>query len=410
MENEWEIDRMELYRLWQEHPDWTKPRLADALQRSLTWVKKWLKRFREAPHHNLKMFCSLSRAPHHRTRHIVKHVRDAILHLRDTLHEQYRRVVGPKPILYHLRQVFEERSEYVPRSTSTVWKILKNAGRITNRARYSEPLVRPEPMQHWELDFGQVSPELEFVVTIDRGTSILVNTHTFTHYNAETALQAVAEMLILIGCPPKLRFDNDPRLVGSMQSDGFPSAFMRFLHCLGIEPDIVPPGRPQDKPYVERAIRTVKHECLYAEPVEDWLAARGQLESFRWFYNHERAHQGDVCDNRPPFVAFPSLPTMPHVPDVVDPDAWLRAYHGRTFKRHIGQNGRVSVGTYDYYVGYALSNEKIGVFLDANERCLRFLHHGGIVRELEIQGLVGHAVPFDDYLKLMLFEARTADA
>ncbi len=98
------------------------------------------------------------------------------------------------------------------------------------------------------------------------------------------------------------------------------------------------------------------------------------------------------------------------MPDVVDPDAWLHAYHGRTFKRHIGQNGRVSVGTYDYYVGYTLSGEKIGVFLDANERCLRFLHRGGIVRELEIQGLMGQPLSFGDYLKLMLAEARTADA
>lgn len=410
MESEWELDRIKLYRLWQEHPQWTKPQLAETLQRSLSWVKKWLKRFREAPQHNLKMFCSLSRAPQHHTRSIAKSVRDAILHLRDTLHERYRRVVGPKPILYHLQQAFLERTEYVPRSTRTVWKILKDAGRITSRARSCEPLVRPAPMQHWELDFGQVSPELEFVVTIDRGTSILVNTHTFTHYNAEGALQSVAEMLLLMGCPPKLRFDNDTRLVGSWQSDGFPSAFMRFLHCLGVEPDIVHPGRPQDKPYVERAIRTVKHECLYVEPFEDWLAARAQLETFRWFYNHERAHQGDGCDNRPPYLAFPSLPILPSVPEVVDPDVWLRAYHGRTFKRHVGQNGRVSVGTYDYYVGYGLSGEKIGVFLNADERYLRFLHHGTVVRELEIQGLVGHLLSFSDYLKLMLSEARTADA
>jgi S-adenosylmethionine synthetase len=91
MESEWELDRIELYRLWQEHPDWSKPRLAEAVQRSLSWVKKWLKRFGEATHHNLKMFCSLSRAPQHHTRRIVKRVRDAILQLRATLHERYHR-------------------------------------------------------------------------------------------------------------------------------------------------------------------------------------------------------------------------------------------------------------------------------------------------------------------------------
>ena len=45
--------------------------------------------------------------------------------------------------------------------------------------------------------------------------------------------------------------------------DRFPSALMRFLLCVGIQPDVCPPKRPDLKPYVERFNRTQKEECIY---------------------------------------------------------------------------------------------------------------------------------------------------
>ena len=104
MEREWELDRMRLFQLRRDYPDWTLPRLAQALRRSLSWVKKWLKRFREAGPPSLTMFKSRSRAPQRRPRQIVSAVRDSILSLRDELKAVYGRVVGPKTILYHLQQ------------------------------------------------------------------------------------------------------------------------------------------------------------------------------------------------------------------------------------------------------------------------------------------------------------------
>ena len=40
--------RANLYHLWQQHPQWDHASLAAALGSSKGWVKKWLKRFREA--------------------------------------------------------------------------------------------------------------------------------------------------------------------------------------------------------------------------------------------------------------------------------------------------------------------------------------------------------------------------
>jgi len=40
-------DRANLYYVHQHHPDWSQRELAQALKRSESWVKKWLKRFQE---------------------------------------------------------------------------------------------------------------------------------------------------------------------------------------------------------------------------------------------------------------------------------------------------------------------------------------------------------------------------
>lgn len=411
MEGEWELDRMRLYQLRREHPEWTLVQLAQAVGRCLSWVKKWLKRFREAGEVRLEMFKSQSRAPHHRPYQVVEGVREAILSLRDQLKEVYGRVVGSKTILYHLHQdrVLQEQAVYVPRASSTIWKVLKEGGRIPRRVREHYPVQRPEPMQHWEMDFGQLSQQIEFLSVVDRGTSILVDTQSETHYKAESALLAVVRLLLLHGLPPKIRFDNDPRLVGSWLADGFPSPLMRLLWCLGVEPDLVEPGKPYHKPFVERSIRSLKYECLWLAPPPECLAAADQLDNYRYFYNHERAHQSLVCGNRPPYVACPTLPSLPHIPEVIDPDAWLAHYHGRLFKRRVGRGGSLSLGRHTYYVGYTCAAEAVNVLLDAHQRVFQVLSRGTLVRQLEIQGLVGHPMPFQDYLRHMLAEARLSD-
>ena len=94
MESEWELDRIRLFQVWQEHGEWTKARLGRELKRSLSWVKKWLKRFGEAEQPSLEMFKSQSRAPHHRPRQIMRAVRDAILDLRKK-REDFRESLRP---------------------------------------------------------------------------------------------------------------------------------------------------------------------------------------------------------------------------------------------------------------------------------------------------------------------------
>ncbi len=155
----------------------------------------------------------------------------------------------------------------------------------------------------------------------------MANTQSLSHYNAESALMAIIALLTINGLPQKLRFDNDPRFVGAYLDDKYPSPMMRFLHGVGIEPDLTAPGKPQHKPFVELSIRTLNHECLWLAPPENDIEASGILEAYRYFYNHDRANQSSACGNRPPYEAFPTLPISPHLPETIDPDAWLTHYH-----------------------------------------------------------------------------------
>ncbi len=49
MEAQWIADRAALRCLSRQHPQWTHTQLATCLGRSVSWVKKWLRRLREAP-------------------------------------------------------------------------------------------------------------------------------------------------------------------------------------------------------------------------------------------------------------------------------------------------------------------------------------------------------------------------
>lgn len=410
-ESEWEIERMRLCHLLEAHPEWSRRALAEAMGHSESWVQKWRRRIRGQARITLKVFRSQSRIPNTRPRQVSQRVREVILSLRDQLQERYRRVIGPKTILYHLRTdpVLNEQHEFIPRSTHTVWRVLREGGRIARCVVEHHPVERPDPMQHWEMDFGQLSDRIEFLSVVDRGTSILVDTQAEPHYNAETALLAVARLLVWNGLPRTLRFDRDSRLVASWTVDGFPSPFVKFLLCLGIEPDPTPPRRPDLKPFVERSIRTLKYECLWPQHPNDAAHAQHLLSEFRQFYNQARPHQSDVCRNRPPYVAFPLLPNAPTLPDEVDPDAWLTHYHHQLFKRRVGANGGISIGRYFYYLGQSYASQSVALRLDALRRQFDVLLHGKLLKTLTIQGLVGLRLPFNDYLNLCLEEARSLE-
>ncbi len=144
---------------------------------------------------------------------------------------------------------------------------------------------------------------------LDRGSSILVDTQARKGHDAQSALLALIQTLIAQGRPERLRFDRDTRFVGSWGMGDFPSAMLRFILCMDIVPIICPPRRPDLKPFVERCIKTLKHESLFIERPANAEAAHDVLKEYTFFYNSERPNQSTACANAPSMLLIRAYPS-----------------------------------------------------------------------------------------------------
>ena len=98
-QEQWIADRAMLQRLLKHHPEWTQQELANWIGRSKGWVKKWVKRFREAPPADGSVLLGKPRGrttPYPQT---DQEVQERIIALRDAPPENLKRVPGPKAIL-----------------------------------------------------------------------------------------------------------------------------------------------------------------------------------------------------------------------------------------------------------------------------------------------------------------------
>jgi transposase InsO family protein len=421
MEAEWMADRIALRTLLREHPDWCLGELAEAVNRSVGWVNKWVKRLRGTARDDHEVVRSQSRARKHPPPRLSAAVVAKILELRDSPPAGFNRVPGPKAILYFLQQDIELKAqERLPRSTRTIWRILRQHQRIfDHRRRVHHPVSRPAPMTSWQLDFKDVTsvapqPDgkqlhvVEVLNTLDVGTSALIAAQARADFTAETALAAVAATLQQYGLPEQVSIDRDPRWVGSHQQRDFPAALVRFLLCLSVEVIICPPNRPDKNGFVERYHRSYGEECLDVEQPTNLEQVETVTARFQQHYNYERPHQGVSCGNQPPLVAFPSIAPRPPVPALVDPDAWLSALDGRGYLRRVKRDGTLPVDRHDYYISARLARQQVLVRIDAAAREFAVEHAGKVVKRVAIRGVgAGEKLSFEAYVTRMQAEARS---
>jgi transposase InsO family protein len=353
--------------------------------------------------------------------HISQVVIERILHIRDHPPNNLGRIPGPKAILYYLQKEASAtlQEERLPRSTRTIWQILRQHQRISEpRERVHQPFERPEPMVSWQLDFKDAStvpPEVEgkkqhmveVLDAVDVGTSILIAAEARADFTMATAIETAAAIVSERGLPDLLTIDRDPRFVGDSHQRESPSAFLRFWLCLGVEVMICPPRRPDLNGFVERYHRTYNEECLQVHRPADLEAVRSVTASFQQHYNYERPHQGLSCGNQPPRQAFPLLPLRPSVPAMIDPDRWIEALDGKSYVRKVQQDTSVTVGTGRYYIKQALVGQQVTLRIDAKDRTMVVVHNEQEVKRLVIQGTGRGRMTFAQFVEELCIEART---
>jgi hypothetical protein len=415
-ESEWVLERIKLYQLTRSHPDWSLRHYARELGHDLKWVRKWVQRIKAAAAITLELFNSRSRAPKTLHTRIGEEAKQLVCELRQQLSERFHRKAGAKTIAWGLAEYVKRHPIQfsLPKSLTTITQILHERGWIQPvRPVTHEPVILPQPMEEWEIDFGEIGLRdegvFEFLVVVDRGTSRLVYVEGSAGYTAETALEAVARLFVLCGIPKRIRFDRDVRLWGAWTRDSYPSPLVQFLRVLGVQDVICPPQRPDLKPFVERCIQTLKYEWFGRHFPTTFADAGELLEQFPHYYNDERPHQGKACGNRPPSVAFPNLPLLRQLPEAVDPDRWLTTVNARIYRRRVNSDGTIQIDRHTYAIGSRYAKQQVLVHLDAHLQRFRITLEGRLIKMLPIQGLYGNTLRFWDYFKLIQAEARTIE-
>jgi hypothetical protein len=264
---------------------------------------------------------------------------------------------------------------------------------------------------------------VETLDVIDMGTSVLLDAQVHDTFTAETALASLAQTRHPYGLPAQLTLDRDPRWVGSPHGSDFPSALLRFGACLGIHIQVCDPHHPQQNELdayctpsardgdgvvdglVQCLRRTVQPQL--SRGVFSGAAPHTQQEvqavtqQFEQHYNYERPHQGLSCGNRPPRTAFPRLPTLPPLPDLINPDRWLEESSGLLVLRTVSRNGMVSIDLKDYYIGRAFAGQRVALHLSAKDHCWIVIQGSQRLKTLPLKGLFGVALPFEAYVHLM---------
>lgn len=420
MEEQWYCDRAALRQLIKVHPDYTNPQLAQALKRSLAWVKKWKKRLGAASPEDEQVLWSRSCARKTPPPQLDPRIVERIVAIRDQPPDNLKRTPGPKTIAYFLKKDTKllELNLKVPTSSSTIWKVLTEHNRIAH-PKGSEPhrLELAEPYTSWQLDFKdnvwvEVEPDgkqqhlIESLNVVDTGTSALLTSRARGDYNAQTVLSELKGLILEWGLPQALTFDRDPRFVGSWRGRDFPSAFVRFWLCLGVKINICPPHRPDLNCYVERFHRAQGSECLAIHRPKNVETTQEVLTRYKDHYNFERPHQGKSCHNIPPMIAHPP-PLFRQPPSLfINPNQWLYQIAGRRYPRKVRADGTVVIAKQTYYIGTAHAKQYVALVVEAQNQQFVVYQKESELGRVAIKGLYrGYELSFEDYHALMVTEA-----
>jgi len=109
--------------------------------------------------------------------------------------------------------------------------------------------------------------------------------------------------------------------------------------------------------YVERFHRSLGQECLQVHRPATLSQVAEFTETFLAHSNQERPNQARSCGNQPPRVAYPAFPTLPAVPQAVDPDRWLVQVNKRAFARTIRARGDLTINCQGSYVSRTLAGK-----------------------------------------------------
>jgi transposase InsO family protein len=337
-----------------ESQDWSLAELCWEYEITRATGYKWLNRYETKGGEALR---DQRRAPHRHPNQTSEEMEKAILEVR-AQHSRW----GARKIQAVLKRPGEQRQGSPVPARSTIGAILKQHGLTVGRKKRLHAEPSPQPLAPaesanavWCIDFKGW-----FRTGDGKRCDPLTITDGYSRYllrcqgvgAADTVhTRAVMEGAFLeYGLPERIRSDNGAPF-GSNGRGGLTSLAVWWMR-LGIQPERIQPGKPQQNGSHERMHLTLKQETAQP-PAGSLRSQQRRFDAFRQEYNDERPHEA-LQMSTPGQHYQPSSRSYPRrLPEPVYPAEWE--------VRWVGQSGQFKLWSTEVFASHALAGQSLGL-------------------------------------------------
>lgn len=331
--------------------EWDLSTLCRAYDISRKTGYKWLERFERG---GMEALTDESRAPRTHPNATSANVKAEIIQMRAT-HPYW----GPQKILHRLMRLQPHTKWPAP---STIGAILDRHGLVTPRPkRRRVPLFKAtlqaglKPNDVWAADFKgwfttSDGTRIDPLTISDAASRYLIRCRGVSRTNGDTVRAHFASAFREYGLPRAVRTDNGAPFAS--RAMGGLSHLAIWLIKLGITPERIRPGCPQDNGAHERMHRTLKNET--AKPPKASLAAQQKaFDRFKSEYNDERPHES-LSMKTPAQMYTPSPRKLPaKLPRIEYPSHML--------VRQVASNAHIGFMKVRIPIGPQMIGERVGL-------------------------------------------------
>lgn len=331
--------------------EWSMSVLCEAFEISRKTGYKWVRRYKGR---GLRGLEELSRAARSHPNAVAAEIESAIVQVKQRWPKR-----GPKKLLWSLQQQQPDVSWPV---LSTIGTILKRHGLVRPRRRscksppYEQPFagidqanaVWSADLKGWFMtgDHRRCDP----VTITDNYSRYLIRCQAVQPVTEETLRPIFTGAFCEYGLPQVIRTDNGAPFATT--TVGGLSRLSIWWIRLGIIPERIKPGKPQQNGRHERMHRTLKDETA-SPPQATGRRQQAAFDRFRQEYNYERPHEA-LGQRLPASLYGPSPRPYPLIlPDMTYPDDMQ--------VRWVKSQGDISWKSHHVYLSATLAGELVGL-------------------------------------------------
>jgi putative transposase len=317
----------------------------------------WLRRYRA---HGLEGLVEVNRAPQRHPNQTAAELERAIVELR-----QAHMTWGPRKLKRVLQR---DQPGRVWPATSTIGEILRRTGLVWARKKRRKTAPYTQPLAHatqcnrvWCADFkgwfrAQNGERIDPLTITDAYSRYLLRCQAVEKTDS-ARVQAVFEAAFRqYGLPQAIRTDNGAPFA-SLGLGGLSRLALWWIK-LGIVPERIQAGHPEQNGRHERMHRTLKQEVAL-RPAEDRRAQQRDLDRFRREYNQVRPHEALGMETPARVYATSPRAYPRQVPEPEYPDSML--------VRPVQSHGHFRWKQHDVFLSEVLWGERIGLLPEGDD-------------------------------------------